>query len=302
MTRQVTVDIDGGILLVIQDIVRMYGLITASVFGRMWDFCTREDGVCRASMETIGNDLGIDRATANRCAKKLVQEGYLEDLTPELRNHPHIYRDTGKAGLRMSITAHSGVAQNNTGVAQNNTRKNEKKAGVAQNNTRDGRYDAGVAQCNTKASGVALDHMINVVVVKPLTDSYREQQQQRAHDLIRAGVSPEKAAQLAQDFLPDRIGLAIDVYSYMRHFKKARGAGYLVKFLEQDWSPPAEYVPADQRCDECWQPENDHSKDCSQRKSEWDVICPYCHTYPCSCEEDEDPQASQEPKKMLEGA
>lgn len=123
MKRTILADVD-GFTPVIDHLAREHGLIRAAVFGRMWRYCQMQDGVCRASLETISTDLGIDRATVLRHAQELVSDGYLEDTTPEIRNRPHLYKDTGKAGIKVSI----GVAQNNTTVAHRNT-------DVAQNNT-----------------------------------------------------------------------------------------------------------------------------------------------------------------------
>lgn len=108
----------------IDSITQEHGVITAAVFGRIWRYCQGERGVCQASLERIGADLGIDRATVLRHATRLCELGYLEDTTPDLRNRPHTYRDTGQASIVINIT----VAQNNSGVAENNS-------GVAQNNT-----------------------------------------------------------------------------------------------------------------------------------------------------------------------
>ena len=102
--RTVLADVS-GFTPVIDSIAREYGLIRSAVFGRMWRYCQMQDGVCRASMETISEDLGIDRATVLRHAQELVNDGYLEDTTPDLRNRPHVYKDTGKAGLTISIEA-----------------------------------------------------------------------------------------------------------------------------------------------------------------------------------------------------
>jgi hypothetical protein len=58
-----------------------------------------------------------------RHAEKLCAAGYLKDLTPELRNKPHIYIDTGKASIRVKISVancnveNDDVAPNNATVA-----------------------------------------------------------------------------------------------------------------------------------------------------------------------------------------
>src|SRR3990167_6723420 len=101
MSKTILANVD-GFTPVIDDLAREQGLIRAAVFGRMWRYCQMEDGVCRASLETIASDLGIDKATVLRHAQELVINHYLEDTTPDLRNRPHIYKDTGKAGLKIS--------------------------------------------------------------------------------------------------------------------------------------------------------------------------------------------------------
>ena len=99
---------------IINTIVKDAGIMSAVVFGRMWRFCQMEDGVCKASLEKISEEIGIDRATVMRHAKDLCAAGYLKDLTPNLRNRPHIYADTGKASLEISIT----VAESDSAVLQ----------------------------------------------------------------------------------------------------------------------------------------------------------------------------------------
>ena len=117
MSRTILTRVDGW-TPVIDDLVKQTSLITAVVFGRMWRFCQMKDGVCNASLEKIAIYAGIDRATVMRHAKILAEAGYLEDMTPDLRNRPHTYRDTGKAGLHIGVSANAGVAESNTSVAE----------------------------------------------------------------------------------------------------------------------------------------------------------------------------------------
>lgn len=108
MSKTVLSEVDGFTPL-IDAITQEHGVVTAAVFGRMWRYCQGDNGVCQAGLERIGDDLGLDKATVQRHAAKLCDLGYLEDTTPGLRNRPHTYRDTGKAGLAINIH----VAQNN---------------------------------------------------------------------------------------------------------------------------------------------------------------------------------------------
>jgi DnaD/phage-associated family protein len=133
MSKTILANTD-GFTPVIDMLARELGLMPAVVFGRMWRFCQMEDGVCKATLETIAEGIGVDRATVQRNAKILCDAGYLKDLTPELRNRPHVYADTGKASLKVSI---SGVAQGNVNkshVAQSNVTIAQRNADVADSN------------------------------------------------------------------------------------------------------------------------------------------------------------------------
>lgn len=303
MSHQVIADITHNITILNMTIVQRFGLTTAAVFGRIQMYCQLEDGVCTASMETIGGELSIDRATANRHAQRLCEAGYLEDLTPGLRNHPHTYRDTGLAGVTITIAGYAGqpagVANCNTGDSKCNTRKNGSKSGVAKYNTT---KKSGVANCNTdpvgdsncntESSGVAINHMNNVVVVNTSLNIEMNQQQQAARNaLVAAGVRSKKAQALATTRSPEEIALALDVYAFSRRQGKADRQGWLITYLEERWSPPDDYVPAAERCPECWRSLTDHSENCSRRESKYardSYLCPYCHTSPCTCDEEED--------------
>lgn len=130
MPKTILADVD-GFTPIIDDLARQHGLMRAAVFGRIWRYCQMKDGICRASLETLSDGLGVDRATVMRHAKALAEDGYLEDTTPNLRNQPHIYRDTGKASIRIAIGAvaqsKATVAECNVTVAQSNVTVAESK-------------------------------------------------------------------------------------------------------------------------------------------------------------------------------
>lgn len=133
MSKTILADVD-GFTPVIDSIVEDLGLMSAVVFGRIWRYCQMDDKVCKASLEKIGEGIGVDRATAMRHAKELCDAGYLKDLTPDLRNRPHVYADTGKAGISIAISGvaqrnvkKQTVAESNTTVAQSNTTVAESK-------------------------------------------------------------------------------------------------------------------------------------------------------------------------------
>ena len=95
----------GGFVPLIDQLVKKYGLTTAAVFGRMWGYCQMSDRACRASQTHIANDLCLCVRSVQYSIIELIEGGYLEDTTPELKNCPHTYRDTGKIKIRSRITA-----------------------------------------------------------------------------------------------------------------------------------------------------------------------------------------------------
>ncbi len=68
------------------------GLVTAAVFGAAWRHCQMRDHVCRASAHRLARLLGMNHSTVHRHLRRLVEAGYLEDMTPNRRFRPHVYR------------------------------------------------------------------------------------------------------------------------------------------------------------------------------------------------------------------
>lgn len=104
MSKTILANLD-GFTPVIDWMARDFGTNRALVFGRVWRYCQMRDGVCNASINTLAENTGLDEATIRRHLHELAAGGFLEDLSPGLANHPHTYRDTGKAGLQVSISA-----------------------------------------------------------------------------------------------------------------------------------------------------------------------------------------------------
>jgi DNA-binding Lrp family transcriptional regulator len=102
MSKTILAEVDGFTPL-IDALLPEVGVIGAAVFGRMWRYCQMENGICHASLEAIAGELDISVRTVMRHSDQLVKLGYLKDLTPELRNRPHLYSDTGKAGLAIQV-------------------------------------------------------------------------------------------------------------------------------------------------------------------------------------------------------
>ncbi len=117
--KRISADVDGFTPL-FDSLVDQLGLITAAVFGRVWRYCQMEDGVCKASMQTIGEGIGLNMRTAIRHVDVLVAAGYLKDMTPELRNKPHVYADTGK--IKMRLVLESAMTESHTAMTESHSR------------------------------------------------------------------------------------------------------------------------------------------------------------------------------------
>lgn len=81
----------GGYTPVPDKLVREYDYTTAYVWGKVWRYCQMQSGTCTASHETIANRAGMSRRTLIEKLNILIKDGYIEDLTPELKNKPHTY-------------------------------------------------------------------------------------------------------------------------------------------------------------------------------------------------------------------
>lgn len=106
-------------------LIEKYDLITAAVWGRLWRY-SQKYGYSFATHETIAHELGIARSTVIRRLRILIADGYVEDLTPDLRNKPHQYQTTDKIMLLIELSAvsqshsevDSGVSERHTGVSE----------------------------------------------------------------------------------------------------------------------------------------------------------------------------------------
>lgn len=116
--RQVIQEISGFVPVFDMLLKKYQDPLTALVFGRRWQYCRMSDGVCRASLETIADDLSISKATVMRHTEKLVEDGFLIDLTPEIRNAPHIYADAGLIVMKNQLS--TTVSERNATVSQRN--------------------------------------------------------------------------------------------------------------------------------------------------------------------------------------
>lgn len=104
MARSILQQVD-GFTPVIDVVAQDVGFVTAAVYGVHWCYCQMRDGISRAAMKRIAERLGVSTKTARRHTRKLCERGYLEDLTPERRHAPHVYRDTGRVVIEGLLEA-----------------------------------------------------------------------------------------------------------------------------------------------------------------------------------------------------
>jgi hypothetical protein len=109
-----------GFTPLLDTLVQKYGVGIASVYGIIWRYSQMDDKVCRASMQKMADRLNVSAKTIERHAKTLCQDGYLEDLTPGVKNKPHIYITTNKAEIAGVVTG--GEKDNTKNVTQTKSR------------------------------------------------------------------------------------------------------------------------------------------------------------------------------------
>lgn len=143
MTATISIKIKGW-TPVLDFMVEKYGIVTAIVYGRVWRYCQGDSEACTAAMDTIAKELELGRTTIYRHLKTLEDDGYIKDLTPDVRNRPHIYMDTGKAVIEGEAYA---VDKKNGGVSQRNTYDED---GVSEENTGVSQRNSTVSQRNMK--------------------------------------------------------------------------------------------------------------------------------------------------------
>jgi DnaD/phage-associated family protein len=84
-------------------LVEKYSHTTALVWGKVWRYCQMKDEKCRAAIKRLADELNLSDDTIGKHIKILETGGYIEDLTPDLKNKPHEYVDTGKLKLKINL-------------------------------------------------------------------------------------------------------------------------------------------------------------------------------------------------------
>lgn len=93
-------------------LIERYSHTTALIWGKIWRYCQMPEDVCRAALERIAKELGLSTNTIAKHIGMLEDGGYVKDKTPDLRNKPHVYTDTGKLRLKISLAIAESGTQN----------------------------------------------------------------------------------------------------------------------------------------------------------------------------------------------
>ena len=150
--KQIVTEVS-GFIPVFEVVLHHYkDYMTALVFGRMWQYCGMKDGVCKATIETLAQDLEMSTATVMRHIELLEQGGYIYDRTPERRNRPHEYVDCGKVVMKGSLSA---ISQKNVRLSQNNVAISESQL-IKQDNTNIKQLD------DSKPAKDLIDHLLDM--------------------------------------------------------------------------------------------------------------------------------------------
>ena len=117
MSKTVLAEVSGW-TPVIDDVAKDVGVTAAVIFGKVWRYCQMSDGKCWASQERIADELGLSRHCVLDNIKLLIERGYLTDTTPgeNDQRRTNIYRDTGKAGMQITVTAGNDLSRKATGT------------------------------------------------------------------------------------------------------------------------------------------------------------------------------------------
>jgi len=128
-------------------IVQDVGLVGASVYGRIWRYCQGNRHCCDAAQFTIAGQLNLSLRTVQRWIAELVQAGYLEDLTPDLKNKPHSYTTTGKLRLVVNIRAECATTESRSATTESRSHydRESHEETSKQTSKRQGKRDSGAS-------------------------------------------------------------------------------------------------------------------------------------------------------------
>lgn len=90
-------------------LTQKYGFESAYLWGRLRRLCQLGNGTYTISPEALGKRFGMSRRTVIDRLKAMIKDGYIEDLTPGVRNKAHTYsvkkgEDKILSGMQISHT------------------------------------------------------------------------------------------------------------------------------------------------------------------------------------------------------
>jgi hypothetical protein len=95
---------EDGFTLIPDAMTRIYGLAIASVWSVIRRHTKMSKGYCCASHETLARFLGVSVSTLERHLKVLIKDKYIVDVTPNIKNRPHVYMTTRKFEFEIVVT------------------------------------------------------------------------------------------------------------------------------------------------------------------------------------------------------
>lgn len=105
------------------DLVREYGVVVASVYGRIWRYQQGDSGKCTASVRAIAYQLGLGHSTVHRAIQLLISEGLVEDLTPEHDRKRHVYICPTEGQFAKSVPQRDNLSHSGTELSRSDPLK-----------------------------------------------------------------------------------------------------------------------------------------------------------------------------------
>lgn len=156
-----------------------YSHTTSLIWGKIWRFCQMPEDVCRAAIKRIADELSLSTNTIAKHIEMLEKGGYILDKTPNLRNKPHTYIDTGKLHLKISLwMAESGTQ---------NLSSHYSKTEVEESTTNSSEVQKNIFACYEK--NIA---MLTPVIADTLQEAEKEYPADWITDAIRLAVENNK--------------------------------------------------------------------------------------------------------------
>lgn len=164
---------------------KRYGFEGAYLWGRLRRLCQLGKGTYTISHEALGNRIGMSRRTVIKYLDRLIEDGYVDDLTPDVRNKSHTYsvkRGEDKillevqAGMQISHTETAtpdeakGVSAQDNGVGMRNLHTSDEK-GSAEIAQQDG---LGVQDLHSGYAKNAQDGMQNLHLNRESLDTIKD--------------------------------------------------------------------------------------------------------------------------------